>query len=101
MINIPINAVLAIYAKENSQGMMFTGEETLAENNAEVEQKDSRKIRYLELLNRVLTRLRASLVYILKEFHNSVHHPIAVPLLWQYQIQLGSQGPLNKQRLFR
>ncbi|MFB3089940.1 MAG: ClpXP protease specificity-enhancing factor SspB [Gammaproteobacteria bacterium] len=49
MINIPINAVLAIYAKENSQGMMFTGEETLVENNAEVEQKDSRKIRYLEL----------------------------------------------------
>ncbi len=40
-INIPISAVLAIYAKENSQGMMFTGEETLAENNAEVEQKDS------------------------------------------------------------
>ncbi len=73
MINIPINAVLAIYAKENSQGMMFTGEETLAENNAEVEQKDSRKIRYLELLNRVLTRLRASLVYILKEFHNFLY----------------------------
>jgi len=84
---------------------MFTGEETLAENNAEVEQKDSRKIRYLELLNRVITRLRALKgifsLYTERVSQFSVHHPIAVPLLWQYQILLGSQGPLNKQRLFR
>jgi len=41
MVNIPISADLAIYAKENGRGMIFTGEETLAENIAEVKQKDS------------------------------------------------------------
>ena len=43
MINIPISAVLAIYAKENGRGMMFSGEETLPENNTEVEQKEPSK----------------------------------------------------------
>jgi len=38
-INIPISAVLAIYAKENSQGMMFAEKETLGEDNTGVEQK--------------------------------------------------------------
>ena len=39
-INIPISAVLAIYAKENGQGMMFAGEESLPEDNAEIGQKE-------------------------------------------------------------
>jgi len=43
MINVPINAVLAIYAKENGRGMMFAGDESLAENNTEVEGKESSK----------------------------------------------------------
>jgi stringent starvation protein B len=42
-INIPINAVLAIYAKENGRGMMFAGDESLAENNTEGEGKESSK----------------------------------------------------------
>ncbi len=43
MINIPISAVLAIYAKENGRGIMFTEEESLAVDTAEVEQKESSK----------------------------------------------------------
>ncbi len=43
MINIPISAVLAIYAKENGRGMMFAEEESLAVETAEVEQKGSSK----------------------------------------------------------
>ena len=43
MINIPISAVLAIYAKENGRGMMFAEEEALAVETAEVEQKGSSK----------------------------------------------------------
>jgi len=39
MINVPINAVLAIYAKENGRGMMFAGDDTLAEGNAKIEEK--------------------------------------------------------------
>ena len=42
-INVPVNAVLAIYAKENGRGMMFAGDESLAENNTEVEGKESSK----------------------------------------------------------
>jgi len=42
MINIPISAVLAIYAKENGRGMMFA-EEALAVETAEVEQMKSSK----------------------------------------------------------
>ncbi len=38
MINVPINAVLAIYAKENGRGMMFAGDESSLEDNAAVEQ---------------------------------------------------------------
>jgi len=43
MINIPISAVLAIYAKENGRGMMFAEEESLAVETAEVEHKGSSK----------------------------------------------------------
>ena len=43
MINIPISAVLAIYAKENGRGIMFAEEESLAVDTAEVEQKGSSK----------------------------------------------------------
>ncbi len=43
MINIPISAVLAIYAKENGRGIMFAEEESLAVDTAEVEQKESSK----------------------------------------------------------
>ncbi len=48
MINIPISAVLAIYAKENGQGMMFAEEESLQRDNEriwqDIEQKEpSRK----------------------------------------------------------
>lgn len=42
-INIPIASVLAIYAKENGKGMMFAGEESLAEDNIESKQKESTK----------------------------------------------------------
>lgn len=41
MINVPINAVLAIYAKENGRGMMFAGDGSLTENNTEFEAKES------------------------------------------------------------
>ena len=41
MINVPINAVLAIYAKENGRGMMFAGDEPLAEDNTKLEEKES------------------------------------------------------------
>ncbi|RKZ48894.1 MAG: ClpXP protease specificity-enhancing factor [Gammaproteobacteria bacterium] len=40
MINVPVNAVLAIYAKENSRGMMFVGDESSLEDNAAVEQTE-------------------------------------------------------------
>jgi len=44
MINVPVNAVLAIYAKENGRGMMFAGDESSLEDNAVVEQTElSRK----------------------------------------------------------
>ena len=43
LINIPINAVLAIYARENGRGMMFTGEEFVAEGNSEIKQKETSK----------------------------------------------------------
>jgi len=48
IINVPINAVLAIYAKENGQGMMFAEEESLQRDNEriwqDIEQKEpSRK----------------------------------------------------------
>ncbi len=41
MINVPINAVLAIYAKENGRGMMFAGDGSLTKNNTKVEAKES------------------------------------------------------------
>lgn len=41
IINVPINAVLAIYAKENGRGMMFAGDESLAEDNTKLEEKGS------------------------------------------------------------
>lgn len=41
MINVPVNAVLAIYAKENGRGMMFTGDGPLAEDNIKPEVKES------------------------------------------------------------
>ena len=41
IINVPINAVLAIYAKENGRGMVFAGDESLAENDTKVEEKES------------------------------------------------------------
>jgi stringent starvation protein B len=44
MINVPINAVLAIYAKENGQGMMFAGDEPSVENNTGLESKESDNI---------------------------------------------------------
>ncbi len=37
MINVPINAVLAIYARENGRGMMFAGDESSLEDKAVVE----------------------------------------------------------------
>jgi len=40
MINVPINAVLAIYAKENSRGMMFAGDEPLVEDNTKLGGKE-------------------------------------------------------------
>jgi len=40
MINIPVNAVLAIYAKENGRGMMFAGDEASLDDTAAVEQTD-------------------------------------------------------------
>ncbi len=48
MINIPISAVLAIYAKENGQRMIFAEEESLQRDNEriwqDIEQKEhSRK----------------------------------------------------------
>ena len=43
MINIPVSAVLAIYAKENGRGIMFAEEEPLSVDAAEVEQKESSK----------------------------------------------------------
>ncbi len=43
MINVPVNAVLAIYAKENGQGMMFAGDESSLEDNAAVKQTDLSK----------------------------------------------------------
>jgi stringent starvation protein B len=43
MINVPINAVLAIYAKENGRGMMFAGGESSLEDNAVVEQTEVSK----------------------------------------------------------
>jgi len=43
MINVPINAVLAIYAKENGRGMMFAGDESSLEDNAAVEQTELSK----------------------------------------------------------
>ncbi len=43
MINIPVSAVLAIYAKENGREIMFAEEEPLAVDTAEVEQKESSK----------------------------------------------------------
>jgi stringent starvation protein B len=36
MINVPVNAVLAIYAKENGRGMMFAGDESSLEDSAAV-----------------------------------------------------------------
>ena len=50
MINIPISAVLAIYAKENGRGIMFTEEESLAVDTAEVEQKESSKKPVLKVI---------------------------------------------------
>jgi len=41
MINVPINAVLAIYAKENGRGMVFAGDEPLVEDNTKPEGKES------------------------------------------------------------
>ena len=41
VINVPINAVLAIYAKENGRGMMFAGDEPLAEDITKPEEKKS------------------------------------------------------------
>jgi len=41
IINVPINAVLAIYAKENGRGMVFAGDESLADNDTKVEGKES------------------------------------------------------------
>ncbi len=43
MINVPVNAVLAIYAKENGRGMMFAGDESSLEDNAAVEQTELSK----------------------------------------------------------
>ena len=43
MINVPIDSVLAIYAKENGQGMMFAGAESSLEDNAAVEQTELSK----------------------------------------------------------
>ena len=43
MINIPVNAVLAIYARENGQGMMFAQEDLLAEDSSGITQNESRK----------------------------------------------------------
>jgi len=40
-INIPVNAVLAIYAKENGRGMVFAGDGSLVENNTKVEGMES------------------------------------------------------------
>ena len=42
-ISIPISAVLAIYAKENSQGMMFVEEEILTEDKTGIEQNEPRE----------------------------------------------------------
>jgi stringent starvation protein B len=41
LINVPINAVLAIYARENDRGMMFAADESLVEDNTTVEEKES------------------------------------------------------------
>jgi len=41
MINIPVSAVLAIYAKENGRGIMFAEEESLAVDTTEVGQRES------------------------------------------------------------
>ena len=41
MINIPISAVLAIYAKENGRGIMFAEKESLAVDTTEVGQRES------------------------------------------------------------
>jgi len=43
MVNVPVNAVLAIYAKENGRGMMFAGDESSLEDNAAVEQTELSK----------------------------------------------------------
>jgi len=43
MINVPVNAVLAIYAKENGRGMMFAGDESSLEDNAAVKQTEISK----------------------------------------------------------
>ena len=51
LINIPINAVLAIYARENGRGMMFAGEESLAADNAEIKQKESSNKPVLSIVN--------------------------------------------------
>ena len=40
-INIPVNAVLAIYAKENGRGMVFAGDGSLVEDSTKVEAKKS------------------------------------------------------------
>jgi stringent starvation protein B len=43
MINVPVNAVLAIYAKENGRGMVFAGDESSLEDNAAVAQTELSK----------------------------------------------------------
>jgi len=44
IINVPINAVLAIYAKENGQGMMFAKEESLQRDNERIWQQIEQKV---------------------------------------------------------
>jgi stringent starvation protein B len=43
MVNVPVNAVLAIYAKENGRGMMFAEDESSLADKAAVEQTELSK----------------------------------------------------------
>ena len=108
IINVLINAVLAIYAKENGQGMMFAEEESLQRDNEriwqEIEQKVSSRKTALRIVKQGCYALQGAFnvnLYTERALQLSVHHPIVVPLPWQYQIQLGLKDPLDKQRLFR
>lgn len=43
LVNVPISAVLAIYARENGKGMMFTEDESLDVANVKNKKKESGK----------------------------------------------------------